>query len=144
VSEEAQDKKRAYDRAQQLFLLRDKEGVQSGKLGVDLSVQTNNLRNQSRIEATASRNVAGRNVIELGGVWIDEGFDVKMATVTIKAQSDAYFRLLELQPQVKELLRLGNHLVWVTPNGTALVIDTTEGKEKLRDEEIDKLFVAKK
>jgi len=144
VSEEAQDKKKAYDRAQQLFRLRDKESVQSGKLGVDLSVQTNNLRNQNRLEATASRNVAGRNVIELGGVWIDEGFDVKMATVTIKAQSDAYFRLLEIQPQVKELLRLGNHLVWVTPNGTALVIDTTEGKETLGDEEINKLFVAKK
>ncbi|MFL5241084.1 MAG: VIT domain-containing protein [Gemmataceae bacterium] len=144
LSDEASDKKRAYDRAQQLFRERDKEGVQSGKLGVDLSVQTNNLRNQNRIEATASRNVAGRNLIELGGVWIDDGFDAKMTTITIKAQSDAYFRLLELQPQIKEVLRLGNHLVWVTPNGTALVIDTTEGKEKMTDEELKKLFDAKK
>jgi hypothetical protein len=32
----------------------------------------------------------------------------------------------------------------VTPNGTALVIDTNDGKDKLSDEEIDKLFVAKK
>jgi hypothetical protein len=32
----------------------------------------------------------------------------------------------------------------VTPNQTALVIDTSDGKEKLSDDEIDKLFVAKK
>ena len=62
----------------------------------------------------------------------------------VKAQSDAYFRILELQPQMKDVYRLGNHLVWVAPNGTALVIDTSEGKEKLDDTEIHKLFVAKK
>jgi Ca-activated chloride channel family protein len=39
--------------------------------------------------------------------------------------------------------RLGNHVVWVTPSGTALVIDTTDGKEKLDDAEIDALFVKK-
>jgi Ca-activated chloride channel homolog len=144
MSEVAQEKKQAYDRARELFSKRDKDGVQSGKLGVDLSIQTNNLRNQSRLEAAASRNVANRNVIELGGVWIDEGFDAKMPVLAIKAQSDAYFRLLELQPQLKEVLRLGNHLVWVTPSKTALVIDTTEGKEKLSDEEISKLFIPTK
>ncbi len=42
------------------------------------------------------------------------------------------------------MLRLGNYLVWVAPSGTALVIDTAEGKDKLSDDEVDKLFVAKK
>jgi len=37
-----------------------------------------------------------------------------------------------------------NHLVWVAPNGTALVIDSHDGREKVDDQEIDKLFVAKK
>ena len=63
-----------------------------------------------------------------------------MPTLTVKAQSDAYFRLLEKQPRLKEVFRLGNHLVWVTPNGTALLIDTSEGKEQLTDAEIDRLF----
>ena len=54
----------------------------------------------------------------------------KMDIVTVKAMSDAYFRILELQPQMKEVFRLGNHLVWVTPSGTALVIDVNDGKEK--------------
>ncbi len=45
---------------------------------------------------------------------------------------------------MSEVFRLGNHLVWVTPNGTVLVVDTVEGKEKVIDDEITKLFVAKK
>ena len=42
---------------------------------------------------------------------------------------------------MKDVFQLGNHLVWVTPSGTALVIDTSDGKEKLTDDEIDTLFV---
>jgi Ca-activated chloride channel family protein len=118
--------------------------VQNGKVGVDLSIESNNLRCQDRLTQTAQRLAYGRNCMEVGGVWIDDGYDAKKPTVTVKAMSDAYFRMLERQPRCKEVFQLGNHLVWVTPNGTNLVIDTDEGKEKLSDEEIDKLFVAAK
>jgi Ca-activated chloride channel family protein len=141
---EARDKKEAFDRARSFLRRGGKDDVQAGKLGVDLSVQMQNLRQQCQLDATASRNVQGRNCLELGGVWIDEGFDPKMPTLVVKAQSDAYFRILERQPQVKDVFRLGNHLVWVAPNGTALVIDAGDGKDKLSDAEIDKLFIAKK
>jgi Ca-activated chloride channel family protein len=140
----AKDKKDAYDEAARKLRERKAEEVQAGKLGVDLSIHTANLRNQSRVEMTANRQVQGRNVMELGGVWIDEGFDPKMPVVAVKAQSDAYFRILERQPQIKDVFRLGNHLVWVTPDGSALVVDTTDGKEKLDDDTIDNLFKAKK
>jgi Ca-activated chloride channel family protein len=140
----ARDKKEAYDRARELFRSRALDAVQAGKLGVDLSVQTQNLRNQARLEQTAVRRVFGRNCLEIGGVWIDEGFDPKMTVLVIKAQSDAYFKLLERQPKLRDVFRLGNHLVWVAPNGTALVIDTSTGKDKLSDDDIAKLFVAKK
>jgi Ca-activated chloride channel homolog len=141
---EARDKKEAYDLARSALHLRQQDAVQGGKLGVDLSLQTANLRNQSRLDQAASKNVYGRNCMELGGVWIDEGFDAKMPTVAIKAQSDAYFKLLERQPKIKDVLMLGNHLVWVAPNGTALIIDAGAGKETLSNDEIDSLFVAKK
>jgi Ca-activated chloride channel family protein len=140
----ALEKKEAYDRGREALFRRDKDGVQTGKLGVDLSIQTNNLRNQSRLEQTAQRQVGGRNCLEIGGVWIDEDFDPKMPTLAVKAMSEAYFRLLERHPELKDVFRLGNHLLWVTPNGTALVIDTSDGKDKLSDADIDKLFVAKK
>ena len=67
-----------------------------------------------------------------------------MPTVTIKAMSPAYFRLLERQPQLREVFQLGKRVVWVTPNGTALVIDTGAGRDQLPDAEIDGLFVARK
>jgi len=140
----AKDTKEAYDQAREMLKQRRTFEVQAGKLGVDLSLQTNNLRNQSRLEATALRQVARRNCIEIGGVWIDEGYEAKMTMVTVKAMSDAYFRMLERKPQMKEVFQLGNHLLWVTPSGTALVIDTSDGKEKMTDEEIDKLFEVKK
>jgi Ca-activated chloride channel family protein len=141
---DAGEKKKVYDEARQAFTLRRADAVQAGKLGVDLSIDSNNLRNQSQLTLTALKQVAGRNCLEIGGAWIDEGFDPKMAVVIVKALSPAYFRILERQPQVKDLFKLGNHLVWVTPNGTALVVDTNDGKDKLSDAEIDTLFVAKK
>jgi Ca-activated chloride channel homolog len=144
VLEQAKEKKDAYDRAGLALRRHSLREVQSEKLGVELSLQMNNLRNQSRLELTACRQVSGRSCLEIGGVWIDEKFDPKAPTLIVQAQSDAYFRILERHPVIKEVYQLGNHLVWVTPNGTTLVIDANDGKEKLSDEEIDKLFVAKR
>ena len=120
------------------------ERVQGGKLGVELSIDSEGLRNQSRLTPTAVRNVAGRNCVEYAGVWIDEDFDAKTPLVTVKAQSDAYFLLLERQPRLREVMKLGNYIVWVTPSGAALVIDPNDGKEKLGDAEIEALFKPKK
>ncbi len=144
AAREAQTRLETYNQANLALQGRRQQEVQAGKLGVDLSCQMQNLRNQSRLVNTALRNVQGRNVLECGGVWIDEGYGAKTNTVTVKAQSDAYFRILERHEVVKDVYRLGNHLVWITPSGTALVVDCNDGKEKLSDEEIDKLFVSAK
>jgi len=136
--------KEAYDQANEALKRRDLRGVQTEKLGVELSIQMNNLRNQNRLSNTALRQVAGRNCLEIGGVWIDEAFNAKMPTLAVQAQSDAYFRLLERHPEIKPVLQLGNYLVWVAPSGTALVIDANDGKKDLTYAEIDKLFEAKK
>ena len=90
---------------------------------------------------TASKVVQNRNCLEVGGVWIDDGFNPKMPTVTVKAMSEAYFRILEKHPSVREVFQLGNHLVWVTPSGTALIIDQNDGREDMTDADIDRLFV---
>ena len=75
-------------------------------------------------------------------MWIDEKFDAKAPQMVVRAQSPAYFRILELQPSMKDVYSLGNHLVWMAPNGTALVVDANDGKEKVPDSEINKLFIA--
>jgi len=115
----------------------------AGKQGVDLSVQVNGLRNQSQVSPTTIREAAGRRCRQVNGGWIDTGFDGKTPTVKVKALSDAYFRLLERQPQLREVFQLGNSLVWITPSGTALVIAPAEGSERLGDAEIDGLFKKK-
>jgi Ca-activated chloride channel family protein len=111
--------------------------------GVNLSCYTNNLKCQSRLTQTALRRVASRNCMEIGGVWIDEGYNAKTPTLQVKAQSDAYFQMLEKHPEMKEVFQLGNHLVWMAPSGTAVVIDTKAGTEKLSDAEIEKVFAKK-
>ena len=112
-------------------------------LGVELSESTRSLKCQQQLVAKAVKKVGNRSCMEYGGVWIDEGFDAKSKTVTVKAQSDAYFRILERFPQMREVFQLGNHIVWVAPNGTALIIDTSDGNEKMTDQEIDLLFASK-
>ncbi len=136
------EQKKTWDDSNAAFKGR-KDGYQSGQLGVDLSCAANNLRNQDRVSLTANRQVYGRNCLEIGGVWIDDAYKAETKSVTVKAQSDAYFRILEKNPQIKDVYRLGNHVVWMTPSGTALVIDLNDGKEKLDDAEIDLLFVKK-
>lgn len=142
--DEAASKKQAMDQAKSALMRRQPASLQAGKLGVDLSIESNALRNQVRLAPTAVRNIAGRNCLELGGVWIDEGFASDMPAVTVKAQSNAYFRILTRQPHLKELFRLGNYLLWVTPNKTALIVDTIDGREDMTDAEIDALFSARK
>lgn len=138
------ESKSALDKAKMLFDRRDLDGVQSGKLGVDLSVRMNELRSQMRTVRTATRLANQRNCLEVGGVWIDDGFDPKMPTVAVKAMSKAYFRILELQPRMREVLSLGNYVIWVTPSGTALIIDLNDGREQMTDADIERLFTPAK
>lgn len=142
AAEAALDQQSALQKAQHAFNLRRLDDVQQGKLGVDFAIQNNGLRFENQLRNTASRFVQNRNVIELGGVWIDDAFNAKRETVAVKAQSEAYFRILERHAQVKDVYQLGNFVIWVTPSGKALVIDANNGAETLEDAVIDALFVA--
>jgi Ca-activated chloride channel family protein len=143
AQQEALARKQALDAAREAFRHNRLRQAQQDRLGVDLSVQIGQLRGQSQQSRAAVRRVAGRQMVEVGGVWVDEGYDPKMPTVILKALSDGYFKLLDHRPQLKELLALGNYLVFVTPSGTALVIDLNDGVEQLSDEELARLFPSK-
>ena len=132
--------KSALEKAKGAFARRDKDATTTGKLSVDLAIQTEQLRAASRLDRVALRSVLGRSLLEVGGVWVDEGFTPKTEAVVVRAMSDAYFRLLEKRPELKKLFALGNHLVWITPSGKALVLDANHGQEKLSDEQIEALF----
>jgi Ca-activated chloride channel family protein len=139
---QALDQKAAFDKAREFFARRQLNEVQAGQLGVNLSVQMEQLRTQARLTRAASRLVNSRNCLEVGGVWIDEGFKAKSKTVTVKAMSKAYFRILERQPRMRDVFTLGNYLIWVSPSGTALIVDQNHGSSEMSDADIDRLFVA--
>ena len=109
-------------------------------LGVELAVSTNELKRTRQVQASAIKIVANRRCMELGGVWIDDGFRPEMPTLTVRAQGEAYFRMLARHPGLKDVFQLGNHVLWIAPNGTALVIEAERGQEQLSDREIDALF----
>jgi Ca-activated chloride channel homolog len=132
----------ALNKAQYAFQNGQLYNVQQGKLGVDFAVQNNALRCQDRLVNTASRYVQNRNCVEVGGAWIDDGFNSKMETVTIKAMSKAYFTILERHPLVRDVYQLGNYVIWVTPSGKALIIDRNAGQEEMPAADIDRLFTA--
>jgi Ca-activated chloride channel family protein len=140
---EAKRQKESFEKARDALARKLAKDVQTGALGVDLSVQSNNLRSQYRLARTALRQANGRQCLEIGGVWIDDGFKPKMKTVTVRAQSPAYFLILKKYPRMKEVFKLGNYLVWVTPSGKVLVIDAADGKENLSNKEIAALFRVK-
>jgi Ca-activated chloride channel family protein len=145
VMQQTRDRWNAYNAANTYLKKGGKRAeVQEGKLGVDLSCDSNNLRYQTQVSYSAVQRVGARNCLEVGGVWIDEGFDPKMKTVTVKAQSPAYFRILERHASVRKVYQLGNHIVWVTPTNMALVIDAGNGATTLSDAAIDELFVRTK
>ena len=119
-------------------------GNQTGKLGVDLAESSQRLRGQNQIVATANRFVQGRNCVDIGGVWVDEKYEEKTKTVAVRAQSPAYFKILEKHQEMKDVFSLGNYLVWIAPSGTALVVDANAGQEELSDAEIGTLFASAK
>ena len=120
------------------------EALQSGKLGVDLSVELTRLRNLTQLGVRDQRKVGDSVFQRIAGVWIDTAFKDKAPALVVKAQGDAYFRILKRYPKAKDVFLLGNRVVWATPGGITLVIDTTAGKDKLDAKEIDKLFTVKR
>jgi Ca-activated chloride channel family protein len=137
-----QQEKKTWDQSNTAFKGR-KDGYQVGQLGVDLACASNNLRNQDKLSLTANRQVQGRNVLEVGGVWIDDGYKAETKSITVKAQSKAYFDILAAHPEMKDVFRLGNSVVWISPSGTALIVDQNDGKEEMTGDEIEALFVKK-
>jgi Ca-activated chloride channel family protein len=134
----------ALDEARRALSLGKLAEAQQNRTGVELSLTLNDLKNQAQIAINAQRLVQKRNCIEISGVWVDDQYKKDTPRMEIKAMSNAYFKLLERKPEMKEVLQLGNALVWIAPSGTAIVIDPSSGKEELSDEEIDRLFAAAK
>jgi Ca-activated chloride channel family protein len=117
---------------------------QSGSQAVDYAVAAQDLQRQDQVTATAVRRAAGSAFRQVGQCWVDENFKADMKTIAIKAQGKAYFDILQNHAEARDAFLLGNHVKWVTPSGTVLVIEPDTGRDELNSDEIDALFTAKK
>jgi hypothetical protein len=84
------------------------------------------------------RNINKRNFYNIRGVWVDSEFSEKMPSINVQFASDAYFKLLELKPELKDILTLGEKLI-VTVDGKAIFISENV-ENPVSVEELEKLL----
>jgi Ca-activated chloride channel family protein len=114
----------------------------SGKEAIDLAERVADLKTGARAErSTTERTIAGRRFRKVGEAWVDQSFKSSMATLRLRVLGQAYFNLLAAHPELSAIFALGNRVTWVTPSGTALVIDK-QGQDNAPDAILDRLWHA--
>ena len=112
----------------------------SGKEAVDLAQHVAELKTGARADVSASeRRIAGRRFRKMGEAWVDQSFKAKMPTLRLRVLGKAYFRLLAQHPELGAIFALGSRLTWVSPSGTALVVDK-QGQDDASDAVLRGLF----
>lgn len=102
---------------------------------------TTNLAEAERQDANAdastgrvTRRVGTRSFVQRGDMWIDSRKPDSLRVVKIRAYSEAYFKLMELLPDLREVFALGDKVI---VSGRDIVIDvSTDGAETLSDSEL--------
>ncbi len=116
-------------------------GSVSGKAAVELSARLARLKTASRDAGAGKRPVRvvkGKVFYRIGEVWIDGEFVETDTVLRIRYASDAYFKLLEVRPDVKPWLLLGDKVIIVLKPGFAVRVGGT-GKEELDKVELVQL-----
>ena len=82
---------------------------------------------------------SGVHVDQIRKVGVDQGFTSSTPTLRLRVLGKAYFRLLDRHPELGPVFALGKRITWVSPSGTALVIDN-QGQDEVTDATLDRLF----
>jgi len=116
----------------------------SGKEAIDLAQRLAELKTGARAETSATqRAVAGRRFRKVGEAWVDQAFKPSTPTLRLRFLGKAYFRILAQHPELSPIFALGNRVTWVSPSGTALVIDN-QGQDEVTDATFGRLFARPK
>ena len=91
---------------------------------------------------TGSAKAYGTKFEIRNGTWTDTAWKQDNEVVKIKYLSDAYFKLLERDPELKEALALGEQVLVVLKSGKAILVGE-DGKDNLSNAELDGLFGGK-
>jgi Ca-activated chloride channel family protein len=118
-----------------------------GKAAVDAAGYLRQLKEADSVGEKNSlgsfKKAGGTRFFEYRGMWVDERFQADAAMTMVKFGSAAYFRLIELHPELVEVFKIGDSIVYVTAAGKAIAVAAT-GEETLTDAQIAELFTAAK
>lgn len=113
----------------------DALGLQSGKQAVDVAQQLERLKTAGEAAASASRTVDGVRFLSVGGVWVDQRVKDGSEVIAVQYLGQAYFKLLELRPELNKIFSLGDHVLFLTPSGHAVFIGP-KGADEVPEETI--------
>jgi len=85
-------------------------------------------------DSKSVRRQGNRLFVLRDSVWTDAGFKDSMKRVKVRAYSAAYFRILDMLPELREPLALGDRVI-VAGRSVAIEITAT-GVDSLTDREI--------
>ena len=111
---------------------------EAGATAVDASKAISELKNNERVGGQGGGNTrwaAGKTFVWKNGRYIDTNHKQTNKTLTIRYGSDAYFRLLELYPEARAFLALGEKVTFSLKPGTSIVI-SSDGEHSLPDGKI--------
>ena len=112
-----------------------------GKSAVDTAGYLRRLKESERAgEGLAVfRKASGTRFFQYRDLWVDERYEASHAVTSVQFGSAAYFRIVELHPELLEIFKLSPSIVVVTSAGRALVVSTS-GEKDLSDAKINELF----
>lgn len=85
-------------------------------------------------DAATTRRIGARRFMLRGGIWTDVARSDSMRTIKIKPFSEAYFKLIDAIPDLREVFALGDKIVVAT---RSLSIEVTEsGSEAIGESEL--------
>ncbi|MDI6774268.1 MAG: VIT domain-containing protein [Verrucomicrobiota bacterium] len=76
--------------------------------------------------APAVKTVGRKIFYLLDGVWTDRDYKKEMKATRVKYASDEYFKLLEKKPELKKCFALGEEVIVVLDDQTAVIVETAE------------------
>ncbi len=112
----------------------------SGKQAIDLAEQVAAFKSSNSGLARDVRTIAGRRFRKAGNYWVDQTYKPRTPIVHIRFLGKAYFALAAEHHELGPILALGREIIWVSPSGKALMIDT-QGDDDMPGPAREALFV---
>lgn len=117
--------------------------TKDGEVAVRVSKDLQKLKGEQTVSTTSLSDITyigTKTFYRIDGVWTDSEYESGVETVNIAYGSDAYFKLLDVRPELGQYLSLGDQLILCLDDGLCLKI----GPDGIRNADDQKLSPALK